>query len=659
MALPLWIMAAPVTKAGVPEAENTVMDAADVAYAFRKAGFEAPPSLVSQWVGKRRFDWVQATVAGLDTAPVLPVPRWTAEPVRHWGFREWSNAQRSAYRAARAAELDSLRHWWINQMVHSPSPMAERMVMFWHNTFVSSYSGLRHRTDAVYQQHRTIRELGLGNYRALLAAMIRDPALLIYLDNTTNTVKKPNENFARELLEIFTLGDSNYTEYDIKATARALTGWHVAEFGPLAFRVNDAAMDRQSKTIFNQTGHYNGDDLVDLILSQRASAEHVVRRLWLEFVSHQPAPQDFVGPMVDTFVGADLQIKPVLNALLRSSHFWSQDYAGTSVKSPVELAIGLLRAGHDLRLPADSVHQQLSAMGQALFAPPNVSGWGYGEYWLDPSFLLERDKAIEAMTSGSRMMPVNASMTRVLPTSARVEPAVTANPAMLTTDEMVLMYFTPPSPKRGIGVSVMFDGLQFDGRRWDYFGVAYHQDQNGQYRVTLRQDRCQPDCLEVWPVDLKRKKITNEVRFYVQPRSFEQFQYQALNARDQALIAALLGQFPEVMARVTASHRHRDESDVAQWSARMKPYVELVEAGHWGASPGLVETKRAGASSASMQAQAPVDTVRSAEDADSWERAVKTMGVQNDLSTWLHSLSIGGPLRSFDEVVASPAFQIK
>lgn len=387
------------SKSSMPRLVNRSMDAREIAYILRKVGFDPSPSEVSEWIGKERMQLVAELLAELKTAPVIEPPRWTFSEPRYWGHLDWSRTQKNAFRTARRQEIGQLRQWWIKQMLVSESPFGERLVLFWENTFVAGFSGLKNKSHAQWLHHKTIRERATGSYRELVLSMVKDPAILIYLDNNRNKKGSPNENLARELLELFTLGESNYSEKDIKESARALAGWHVSKFGKIRFQEKAGARDYGEKTIFNRTGTFNGDDLVNLILSHPNSAEFLVKRLWVEFVSLDPIPGKALRYWTDAFRKTGYQIKELLTVMLNSAYFWDEQYRGTSVKSPVELLVGALRASQNNGVPLPALVSGLSEMGQTLFEPPDVSGWGYGEYWLNSAKLIERERFQDLVAS--------------------------------------------------------------------------------------------------------------------------------------------------------------------------------------------------------------------------------------------------------------------
>ena len=381
-----------IAQSKIPQVSDKPMSSRDVSYILRKTGFEPSPSEVSRWVGEYRSTLITHLIEGLNTEPINEYPAWTTLEPRYWGQRDWPESKRSAFRSARRQEVSELRQWWIKQMLASKSPLAERMVLFWENTFVAGFSGLDEKSHAQWIHHKTIRTHATGNYRELLQSMVKDPAILIYLDNNRNERESPNENLARELFELFTLGEGNYSEVDVKEAAKALAGWHVSEYGKISFLEKSWARDFSKKNIFGIRKKFDGGSLVDLILRHRKASEFVVERLWSEFVSLEPIPTDVLAHWSEAFRKTDYEISELLTIILNSSHFWDDKYRGTSVKSPSELLVGMVRMAPHTEIPISVLDASLAGMGQVLFDPPDVSGWGYGDYWIDAAKLIERER---------------------------------------------------------------------------------------------------------------------------------------------------------------------------------------------------------------------------------------------------------------------------
>ena len=292
----------------------------------------------------------------------------------------------------------SLRAWWIYVFLHTSHPLRERMTLFWHNHFATSIAKVQ-RADLMYGQNKLIRQHALGSFRPFLLAMSTDPAMLIWLDSDSNVKAKPNENFARELMELFSLGVGNYTERDVREAARAFSGWQSdgqnAEF--------DASLhDDGEKTFLGNKGNWQGPDIVRICLEQPAAARFLVRKLYRALVSEAVKPSDaLLEPLVVSFRKSDYDIGMLVQTMLRSQHFFSEHAYRQRIKSPVELVLGAAREATTGGVAPPALTAWLAEMGQSLFAPPNVKGWEGGKSWLNTATLLARDNFAFAVTNGS------------------------------------------------------------------------------------------------------------------------------------------------------------------------------------------------------------------------------------------------------------------
>ncbi len=302
-----------------------------------------------------------------------------------------------------------MRAWWLQEMLATPSPLTERMTLFWHNHFVSSQQKVR-IARLMYGQNALLRAHALGNFGTLLHAAAKDPAMLVYLDSAQNRRGQPNENFAREVMELFTAGEGKYTEADIKEAARAFTGWSVnRETGEYLFR--PGAHDYGNKTVLGQSGRFDGDAVLDILLAQPSTAEFITGKLWREFVSPDPEPRE-VKRIAQAFRGSNYDIKVALRGVLLSDAFWARENRGTLVKSPVEFVVGTLR---QLEIPPPNglpFAVLAAGMGQNLFSPPNVKGWPGGNAWIDANTLLARKQFVDRLAradEGSQPMTAVAA----------------------------------------------------------------------------------------------------------------------------------------------------------------------------------------------------------------------------------------------------------
>jgi len=264
------------------------LSAADARHLLSRTGFDASPEAQLAFSGVTRSEAIDTLMQGFRTEPHLAMPRWTQAPApQFWAKRDLTVEARRRFDRTRDAELAELRQWWVDEMLTTPSPQTERMVLFWHDHFATAYQGVNRQSISMARQNQTFRELGMGDFRTLLQAMIRDPALLNYLDNNSNQRAKPNENFARELLELFTLGEGAYDEFTVREAARALTGYSFSQVQNLSFQFQQANHDSNEKNLFGTTGQLNGDDLINLLLQQPALDKHIATRFWHWLVSDQ------------------------------------------------------------------------------------------------------------------------------------------------------------------------------------------------------------------------------------------------------------------------------------------------------------------------------------------------------------------------------------
>ncbi|MCL0101874.1 DUF1800 domain-containing protein [Dehalococcoidia bacterium] len=281
-----------------------------------------------------------------------------------------------------------LQQWWLLRMIYTKRPLLEKMTLFWHGLLTSSRRKVG-RGPAMPDQNMLLREHALGSYDVLLKAISRDPAMLIWLDSRSNVKRAPNENYARELMELFTMGVGNYSEVDVRESSRAFTGWGLRR---RSFTFNPLQHDTGTKTFLGKTGNFDGDDVTDIILEQRASWEFIARKLFVFFVHDDPEPQ-VISRLATTFRDSGYSIKAVMREMLMSSEFYSEKAYRAQVKSPAELVVGTLRMlkiETDGRLGGRQLGNYTQLMGQTLFDPFDVSGWEGGSAWINSGAMLHR-----------------------------------------------------------------------------------------------------------------------------------------------------------------------------------------------------------------------------------------------------------------------------
>lgn len=283
-------------------------------------------------------------------------------------------------------DFADLQTWWLNRMVSTDRPLQEKMTLFWHGHFATAYSKVN-RPTFIYRQNQLFRRMAVGNFRDLAQAVSKDPAMIFYLDNQTNRKGHPNENYGRELMELFTLGIGNYTEEDVRQGARAFTGWAFnGRTGEYIF--NARQHDDGIKTFLGQTGNFNGEDIVNIVTSRPSCAPFICTKLFKFFIHDHPTPNE-VAPFAATFVKSNLEIKPVLEAMFHSPIFYSEKAMWNKVKSPAEFVVNSVRTT-GAELPIRYLPFMMRSMNQELFNPPSVKGWDGGMTWINTTTLFSR-----------------------------------------------------------------------------------------------------------------------------------------------------------------------------------------------------------------------------------------------------------------------------
>ena len=296
-------------------------------------------------------------------------------------------------------EGERLKRWWMLHLLHTDTPVNEHMTLFWHNHFTSSLEKVE-QPQLIFLQNKFLRENAMGNFRTLLHKIARDPAMLVYLDGSENIKGKPNENFARELLELFTLGRGHYNENDIKAAAIAFTGWGVDR--NRGTYVYDASQhDPKPVTFMGQKGSFSGDQIIDIILEKPRTAEYIATKFWKEFVSDARPDYRYIKEWGAKFRKSNYDIKTLFSAVLNSDAFWSPKYQGTLTKSPIDLIVGTFRALPFPKFPDSELVHITQLLGQDLFDPPTVKGWAGGNAWIDTQTLLVRTSLLNKITRHS------------------------------------------------------------------------------------------------------------------------------------------------------------------------------------------------------------------------------------------------------------------
>jgi uncharacterized protein (DUF1800 family) len=356
-----------------------------VEHLLNRAAFGARPDEIARWVEAGPEALVEHLLAERElTDPYF----WQPIRVDRMSMLDASrDERRAAYNQARQADRRQLQGfigWWVEEMAHGDHPLRERMTLFWHGLFTSSYRSVK-RGDLMIRQNELFRAHALGSYGKLLHAILQDPAMLVYLDNNSNKRGKPNENLAREVMELFSLGEGHYTEADIKAAARALTG-NTMLGGE--FRFAPREHDYGVKTILGVTGRHRASNLADILLEQDACSIWIASRL-LEYFEGYPAPQARVERYAHLLEEHAFEVAPILRALFLDPDFYREELIGAKVLSPIDFVVGATRR-LGLRLNPQFAVTAAGVLGQRLMDPPNVKGWEGGDSWITTATLMQR-----------------------------------------------------------------------------------------------------------------------------------------------------------------------------------------------------------------------------------------------------------------------------
>jgi uncharacterized protein (DUF1800 family) len=361
---------------------TVVGDRERVQFLLWRAGMGATPAQVDAATAKGYAQAVEDLLAYPDqpapppTLPPFPEPPKDANSLTG----DQRTQMRMAINQANQQGIRAAILWWTGLMRATNYPLQENLTLFWHNHFATANDKVR-RPEFMVQQNQLLRTHGAGKFVDLLIGVSKDPAMLHWLDGQTNVKGHPNENWAREVMELFTLGIGNYTEQDVREAARASTGWTVAFDGTVTFVPK--RFDDGQKTILGQTGNFNLDDFSRMLAANPTTARFVSGKLFKWFVGDKPADAD-LAPMIDTWNQSGGEIRSVLRALFLSDAFTPERAAGAHIKNPASWTVGAVR-GLEANVADEGIAQMMSVQGMQLFYPPNVGGWPSGTAWISPS----------------------------------------------------------------------------------------------------------------------------------------------------------------------------------------------------------------------------------------------------------------------------------
>jgi uncharacterized protein (DUF1800 family) len=356
-------------------------DRAAAAHLYRRAGFGASRQQLDEAIRAEPADAIErllAPGAGTDDFDV--------------------QVDQLAQTVLATGDPKNLSAVWLYRLNGTPNPLLEKMTLFWHGHFAT---GADKVADAkmMLAQNELLRRHALGGFGEFVHAISRDPAMLVYLDSATNRKSHPNENYARELMELFCLGEGNYTEKDVQQLARCFTGWEVRRG---RFRFNQYQHDEGEKNILGRSGSFDGEEAVNIILEQPAAPRFIARKLVKYFICDEPEPADhLIDPLAREFRDHELSVAPLVARIINSQLFFSDLVVGRKIRSPIDLAVGLLRA---LEGTTDvyGLSEQLAQLGHYLFYPPNVKGWDGGRTWINSSTLLGRANLVQDVLSSDK-----------------------------------------------------------------------------------------------------------------------------------------------------------------------------------------------------------------------------------------------------------------
>lgn len=376
---------------------------------LNRAGFGGSPETVNQFHAMGREAAVQFLLEPKEEIGSFAVPEWAKPEAVREMLRKVSE-ERAELRKKRATlspeaferEQRALNRqqqmegreqgaesqaWWIERMLKSSAPLREKMTLFWHDHFATSIQKVR-GPFMMIQQNELFREYAFGNFRELTQSMVRDPAMMIYLDVQRSDKLQPNENFAREVMELFTLGEGNYTEEDIKNAARAFTGY---QLNRLNGEVTQSARnwDDGEKTVFGVTGKFNGSDIVKLIFRKPECAEFIAKKIW-EYFAYENPSEALVKQLGQVLRDANYEMKPMLREMFISEQFYNPKEMGNQIKCPVQYLVQMLKELEVEEAPVRWLIDGQTQLGQILFLPPNVAGWDWGKAWINTNTLLAR-----------------------------------------------------------------------------------------------------------------------------------------------------------------------------------------------------------------------------------------------------------------------------
>lgn len=467
----------------LPIAENswTLFEAAHL---LNRAGFGGSPEEIRALHALGRTQAVDSLISPSEPLEAFPLPPWSTEEQALADAREQREQRRLAQQAQRdlpPADAEKAKRearkknekderqrgleaqgWWFRRMLLSQAPLREKMTLFWHDHFATSIQKVRQPVLLVQQNH-LFRQNAFGSFKDLTQAVLMNPAMMLYLDTQSSKKGHPNENFAREVMELFTLGEGNYSEQDIREAARAFTGYQLdRDTGKVVH--NPRQWDPTDKTIFGKTGPFKGDDVIRLIFEKTQAARFMSEKIWEFFVYNKPSDAA-LDSLTVSFQKSDFQTGSLLREIFLSKEFYAEASIRSQIKSPIQYLVGLLKQLEITEPPVGFPITAQQQLGQTLFTPPNVAGWDWGQAWINTNTLLARynlagfltkgageldktPKDAQAKTPGMAPPPRNVGRNWQGPDYEIIAPRpLRANPTDLV-DSLVSRFFQNPVPDK-------------------------------------------------------------------------------------------------------------------------------------------------------------------------------------------------------------------
>jgi uncharacterized protein (DUF1800 family) len=403
----------------LPQADNpwTLFEAAHL---LNRAGFGGSPDAIKAFHAQGRTQAVDSLFTANDAPDAFPVPDWASDERLLADMRQRVSQRRESMQATRGLspeEAEKRRRemfkdvqqenrlhgleaqgWWFRRMANTGSPLREKMTLFWHDHFATSIQKVK-QPALMLKQNELFRSHAFCSFKDLTQAILLDPAMMLYLDTRSSRKGMPNENFAREVMELFTLGEGNYTEQDIREAARAFTGY---DLNRLTGRVNHSTRqwDDSPKTVFGKTGPFDGGDVINLIFDKPGVAPFMAEKIWRFFVYDDPSPRA-IEALAGTFRNSGYRLQPLLREIFMSQEFYSEAAIRSQIKSPLQFIIQLLKQLEIDTPPTGFPIMAQQQLGQVLFMPPNVAGWDWGQAWINTNTLLTRYNLAGFITKGA------------------------------------------------------------------------------------------------------------------------------------------------------------------------------------------------------------------------------------------------------------------